>query len=174
VERFFKVTAESPLYHDYMAYIRNAHEVNELVKAFMDKHGIETSLYIPYNEKLYIQPTKADTEKFDAMLCKPETGNVRAFKKNSLVGKDWITSLKERNLKILHKPFVPLYFPHRGGGHYQTRLFQIDGVVYCSIAGGFRQLDTPKGMVKIKASEFFRIIEEHEEKSQKTGGEANV
>ena len=45
MERFFKVTAESPLYHDYMAYIRNAHEVNELVKAFMDKHGIETSLY---------------------------------------------------------------------------------------------------------------------------------
>jgi hypothetical protein len=172
MEKYFIVTEESSLYGDFMAYKENLRMVNELVKKFMEKHGIETSYYSPTTEKLYIQPTENDIQKFDSVLAKPVEGGLRAFKKNSLIGKDWCNRLKEANLKVLHKPFVPFYFRRALGGYYQTRLFEIDGTVYCSINANYTHLEATKGMVEMKASEFFRIIEDYESRNQ--GGKEDV
>lgn len=162
MEKYFKVTEEASLNRDYWSYVKNAKEVNELVKAFMAKHHIETNYYAPTDEKLYIQPTDADEKKFDSVLSQPIENGLRAFKKNSAIGKDWVKSLNEKGLKVLHRPFVPMYF-HGVYGHLRSRLFDINGTVYCSIEGEFSQLDTPKGFEEMKASEFFKIIEDSEE-----------
>jgi len=168
MEKYYIVTEESSLHHDYMSFLENGKKVNELVKAFMKKHQIETRFYAPSDEKLYIQPSEIDVQKFNSILTKPLENGLRAFKKNSTIGKDWINTLKENNIKVSHKPFVPMYFTGVYG-HLRTRLFQIEGTVYCSIEGEFRHLDTPKGMEEIKASEFFKIIEDNEEKNDKAG-----
>lgn len=161
-EKFYKVTEKSHLYHHFWEYVENRKQVNELVKDFMKKHGIEAEGYAPLSDRLYIQPTKADVEKFDSVLNKPVEQGLRTFKKNSTIGKDWVNTLAEKELKVLRKPFVPMYFRNAFGQTF-SRLFEAGGTVYCSLKSEFGEWETPAGMEEIKASEFYRIIEEYAE-----------
>ncbi|WFR64172.1 hypothetical protein P9222_08345 [Paenibacillus amylolyticus] len=59
---------------------------------------------------------------------------------------------------MLRKPYVPFYFRGFGGGRIRSRLFEIDGTVYCSLDPF--EGDPPEGFVEMKASEFFKVIED--------------
>lgn len=163
-EKYFIVTEGSPLYKAFKEYQENLELVNEHVKKFMKKHGIKTSEYSASNETFYIVPVREDKEKFENSLGKELGNGLRPFKKNSKIGKDWVNSLKSKNLKVIRKPMVALYFETCAGRHW-SRLFELNGVVYCTFALENGNPNVPKGMIEIKASEFFKIIEEAETKS---------
>jgi len=166
MEKYFKVTKDSSLCNDYWSFVKNKKVINELVIEFIKKHHIETHSYGTSNDKFYIQPTNVDIQNFDSVLNKPIENGLRSFKKNSVIGKDWLKSLNEKGLTVKRKPMVPMYFDNIYG-HFHSRLFDTDGIVYCSIEGEFSELDTPKGFEEMKASEFFKIVEEIEKKEGK-------
>lgn len=161
MEKFFIVTKESSLNKEYLEYQNNVKEVNEYVKKFMEAEGIESKEYSLSENKFYIVPTSNDLEKFNKVLSKPLDNGLRAFKGNSKISKAWERYLESNKFKILHKPYVGVYF--RGFGTCKYRLFNIGDVLYCSFECDY-DFSSPTGFIEIKASEFYRAIEEHNEK----------
>lgn len=164
MEKFFIVTEASQLHKEYFEYKENRKTVHDFVNEFTNKYGIESAEYYPSNECLMIVPTKADIKKFGNMLKKEVSNGLRPFKVNSSINKDWVNLLKERGLTIKHRPMLGLYFVEIYGKH-SSRLFDINGILYCSFENSYDKLDTPEGFTEIKASEFYKIIEEYENKA---------
>lgn len=162
MEKFFIITEESEVHKDYFEYRENVKIINEHFKKFTDQYNITSHQYFVNNEIIYIVPNAEDLEKFNSLL-KQDIGNgLRPFKKNSTIGKAWVKSLKDNNLKVLRKPDTMWYFKEFHGGKFSTRLFDIDGVIYSSFRCESDSLDCPKGFKEIKASEFYKIIEDNE------------
>lgn len=163
MEKYFIVTKDASLHDDYFAYKNNDRDISVIAKEFMEQYGIEAKQYARSSGSFYISATQNDYEKFKPMFKKDKINGLYEFKKNSEIGKAWIELLKSKDLKVLHKPFIAFEFSKFNGGKYSTRLFDIDGVVYLSFDCGY-EVDTPDGFKEIKASEFFKIIEDYEEK----------
>lgn len=159
MEKYYIVTEKSSLHKSWFDYKANVGVVNELVKGFIAENGIEASEYYVSDTEIYIVPSEKDVEMFGNSLGATLDNGLRKFKKNSKICKAWVAALNIAKLKVLRKPMVILYF--RGiGGKYRSRIFDQNGVLYCSIdpADGKEN----EGLVEIKASEFFKIIEESE------------
>lgn len=163
MERFYKIRKGSEFYKEYFDYLENTVNVNEVVKEFMATNNIDTSEYYPCTNVLYIVPTAKDVEKFDMVLSKEIGNNLRPFKKTSKINKAWVELLKSKNLKVLEKP--NLCFIFNVCGKYSTRLFHIEDELYCSMKTHYA-FESPEieGFIEIKASEFFKIIEDEESK----------
>lgn len=161
MEKFFIVTEESSLNNEYWDYQKNSKDVNEHVKKFMELKEIEAHEYYASEKKFYIVPTNSDLEKFDKILSKPLDNGLRAFKGNSKIAKEWQKYLESNEVKILHKPFVGAYF--RGLGSCRCRLFHIKNILYCNYQCDY-DFTSPTGFTEIKASEFHKAIEEHNQK----------
>lgn len=158
MEKFYIVTEKSPVYKQFKDYRENRKLVNDHYGSFKENHGIEATEYNVDNESIYIVPTNNDIVKFEKVLKQPLSNGLMGFKKNSKVGKDWVSSLKETGLKILHRPMLGFVF--RVHGTHRTRLFEHKGWVYCSCDCDCGDWETPEGMQEIKASEFYKVIEE--------------
>ena len=165
MEKFFIVTEESRLNNEYWEYQKNIKDVNEHVKKFMELHEIEAQEYYASQDKFYIVPTSKDLEKFNKNLSKPLENELRAFKGNSLIAKEWKRYLESNNVTILYKPYVGTYF--RGFGRHKYRLFHIDDILYCTYECDY-DFSSPSGFAEIKASEFYKAVEEHNEKIRKS------
>ena len=159
MEKFYIVTPETELYDEYIRYKENIPVVNEIVKTILTKYGIETHLYAAANEYLCIQPTENDKVNFVNQLKTQIDLDLYPFKKNSVIGKEWINTLKENNIKVLHKPLIQFYF--KACGKARFRLFHIDDVIYASYETN-GEFDNPNGFHEIKASEFYKATEDVE------------
>lgn len=162
MEKYFIVTEQSPLHKDYFDWMNNTQQIHVLVSPFLTTNNIEANLYGFYGDNLCIVPTDNDLVKFKNVLGKDLGNTLRPFKSNSKIQKSWEKMLKENNIEKKSKPYTPMYFD-RCFGKMSSRLFDIDNVVYCS----FKQevdFGIPEGMVEIKASKFWEIIENEEEK----------
>jgi hypothetical protein len=162
MEKFFIITEESPLHKDYFDWVDTLQQTHVLVKPFLEANSVEATLYGFYGDDLCIVPTENDLNKFKNILSKEIRDGLRSFKGNSKIQKAWTNLLKEKNIERKSKPYAPMYFSHCCG-KMNSRLFDIDNVVYCS----FKQVDnfdTPEGMIEIKASKFWEIIENEEER----------
>lgn len=160
MEHYFKVTEASSLNREFMAYRENAKAIRELVKDFKATFAIESDVYWATDEALFIVPTKKDLSSRGSVYCAPIEDGLRKFKINSRIGKAWVKTLKDAGLKVLRKPYVPFYFRGFGGGRVRSRLFEIDGTVYCSMDPF--EGEAPKGLIEMKASDFFKVIEDHD------------
>ncbi|MNP18938.1 hypothetical protein D3C76_1114440 [compost metagenome] len=159
MERYFIVTEENRLHKDWFDYKENSTRVCEIFKDFKQTVGIEAHGYYVSDDSIYIVPTENDLQAFKSILGAPNNEGLRKFRASSKISKAWVQMLKDAGLKVLRKPMVLLYF-RSFGGRYRSRLFDKNGVVYCSIdpAGD----ETPKGFIEMKASEFYKIIEDAE------------
>ena len=162
MERYFKVT-NSVVGREYMKHKENSRLVNELYKKFKEENGIEAKDYCPRNTWLGIVPTENDKEKFKTSLCKKEYSNgLISFKKNSKINKSWVNKLIENNIEITNSSdiiFLSFYIL----GRYSSRLFDVDKEIYLSLDGDeyyIKNLKLLDGMIEMKASEFFKIIED--------------
>ena len=165
-EKFFIVTSESKLNKEYFDHQENRKQVIATTKQFYVEQGIESDTeFCPYNNVLYVIPSKADKEKFANQFCKySDNYGLMRIKENSKLGKAWVNILHSKSLTIMRSPSPQFYFNSMsGGGNY--RLFDIDGVLYCSYQNP-KEFDTPKGFAEIKASEFFKIAEDYEAKQK--------
>lgn len=160
VERYFTIKSDAPISIDLFAYLDNRAKVNEAMRKLSDAEGIEGSEYYPGTDVLGIVPTENDAKNFASQLRKEvHEGGIRLFKKRSDIGKKWAAIASEVHPQS--KPRMWVYYSFLLGGANRTRLFAIDGVVYCSIEGSITY-EKPEEFTEMKASEFFRVIEDYE------------
>ncbi len=135
-------------------------DVNEIVKDFMINNEIETHEYaIGMRENYFaIVPTQKDYDMFNQQMKKDSRVNtLSSFKKNSTIFKDLFKILEDKDMKVLHKPFIQFAFPCCGRS--RSRIFEHNGVVYASYEHE-TDFENPKGFQEIKASEFYKVVED--------------
>lgn len=159
MDKFYTVNEGSSLYNDYWAWRNSMASNKKIVDDFFKEFGIEADLYCPTAGVIGIVPTDNDKVKFAKQLCSKESNEgLRFFKKNSAINKEWIKRAVE--LKNLHKP-SPAWL-NKYMGRSSSRLFDYNGVVYCSISAS--KIEVPiNTFTEIKGSEFFKIMEEIED-----------
>lgn len=165
MEQFFIVTERSELHKDYFDWKDNLEQTRLLINEFFSANNIETKLYGFHGDNLCIVPTENDLTIFNNVLGKELGEKQRPFKSNSKIQKLWLKALEEKGLENKRKPYVPMYFSLRGG-KMSSRLFDIDGVLYCSFKNGWdEEVETPLDFKELKASEFWKIVEDYEERN---------
>ncbi len=157
MNKYFEIKPGCTLYQDYFAYKEDWSKVVKAFEKVCERFGIESrSLHIN-KDKFWIEPTEADSEKFSGMMKKTNFGE---FKKNSEPNKMWCDLVKD--IDHFKKPKLIFYFNLLGHRWWKERLFHIGEKLYCSIKSDEEVL-TPNFAIEMKASEFFKIIEDHEE-----------
>lgn len=158
MERYFEITKNSKHYQGHFDYLTHRKEAIEATSKFMEEYDIPGSIFMIWGDHLWIPETNAFVEKFGEQLRNVRYKNCRSFKKNSPIGK----AFTKADISMPLKPFVPFFFDDCCG-EFNTRLFDYENRVYCSIAApnlSLLKLETPVGFVEMKGSEFFKIIEE--------------
>ena len=158
MEKFFTIKKDSVFYEAYVQYEKDVKANAEAFKKFSEEHGIEATLYVPSNSFVMIIPTKNDLKKFEGMFITKEFGDgLRKFKKNCKITKDWVEVAK-----TIPKPKKPDYFSYgmRFNGRFSSRCFMIGDVLYGSAES--KTVELLDFMEEIKASEFYKAIEDSE------------
>lgn len=159
-DKYFRIKKDCPLYEDYFAHESDKKKIASAFTEVREKYGIETHGFYPSKEYFRIVPTSNDNKEFSDYLKKTNYGE---FKKNSEISKAWIDLAKD--IEHMEKPRLIFYF-NLLGYHWKERLFDIDGVLYCSIESD-REVSTPDFAEEMKASEFYKIVEDCEERNKK-------
>lgn len=160
MEKFFTIKKDSAFYEAYVQYEKDVKANAEAFKKFSEEHGIEATLYVPSNSFVMIIPTKNDLKNFEGMFTKNKLNNengLRRFKANCRITKDWVEVAK-----TIPKPNKPDYFSYgmRFNGRFSSRCFMLDDVLYGSAES--ETVELLDFMEEIKASEFYKAIEDSE------------
>lgn len=167
MERFFIVKNEDliELLKEYESMRR---KVDEAFKAFKKEVGIETVKYYQSTDVLKIVPTENDLDKFSSMMKVDRM----TFRQNSAINKAWVKICMEKGLKTPRKPNWELSDLINDNIYkFRSRLFSLNDKVYGSFECDFNFYLPDEHFIELKASEFYRIIEE--ENSKETEGESN-
>ena len=157
MEKYFRIPKENRFYEMYVEYKDMATRINDAMVKFFKKNEITTHEYYPFTECLHICPTEQDEEKFGKYFKKDTYGK---FKKTSPLGKAWVQNCKELGLKYISRPSLAFEFGIYGRS--RQRLCMIDDALYGSIETDY-DFKSPEELQEIKASEFFKVIEDYEE-----------
>ena len=160
MEKYFIVTEESSLHKEHKEYSEFFTKMHKVAVHFMKKHEIEAREFYYMRDCFAIVPSDNDEINFNNILKKSTKNGLRFFRQNSKVNKDWVKTVEDSGIEWKHRPWVPMYFDQRSG-RTSARLFDINDAVYCSLQQK-AEINTPKGFIEIKASEFFKIIEDYE------------
>ena len=156
MERCMEIRKDCQLYKDYFEWVGNWDAIKKLFNGIKEKYGIEATGFYPFKDVFKIVPTENDNKKFVSILKKTSYGE---FKKNTEISKEWVSGVKE--IGRIKKPELFDYFDLLGH-KWKERLFHIGDKLYCSIASD-GEVSVPKFALEMKASEFYKIIEESEE-----------
>lgn len=154
-ENYFEITKESSHYDEWFDYLRDEEQQRADIREFSKKHNINVQVYSVWNDSLWVKPEL--NEHLSSQFAKAQTQGMARFKFTSPIGK----AFKQAGIKETRKPFVPWFFK----GHYgksQFREFDCDGKVYCQFNTEYETDEVPKSFVRIKASEFYKAIEQKE------------
>lgn len=156
MNKYFEINKGCALYDEYFAHEESEKKISKAVLDICEKFGIETRQFYIYKDRFVICPTESDMQKFENMMKKTSYGE---FKKNIEISKYWIESVKD----IEHFD-NPLLFSYFGlfGHRWRERLFHIGEHLYCSIESD-GEVSTPNFVTEMKASEFYKIVEDYEE-----------
>lgn len=174
IERYFIVSPESRLAKDFWAYVEDFDKIKVAFNDLRKHFEIETDKFYPRSNKcLYIWPTENDIAKYEKQMTKPTQNGGRSFKQKSAIQKYWTALTKFHGTNVIDKPFAPMYVDRGCFGKMSSRLFAIDDVVYCSISLEHDDIEVPKDWIEIKASQFFKVIEDYEERMSKNNETTN-
>lgn len=159
MEQYFEITSQSSRYKEYFDYLEADEACRKAVKKFIEENNIHTEHYAVFGGALWIDNNQENREKYGNQLKKDGDDGLAAFKKTSKIGRAW-TGL---GIKEVHKPHVSFFFVDPSYSS-RTRLFHVGEKLYCSIDCMNRstKVKTPQGFIEMKASEFFKIIEDVE------------
>lgn len=155
--KYFVVNEDSGLHADYFAWKGNHKKILDAIEKVREEFGIETKQFYLDQKRLHIHPSENDSKKFKDMMKKGGWGE---FKKNSEPSKMWVELVKD--ILQFKKPQLFYYFDMLGH-RWRERLFDIDGKLYGSIESD-QEVKMPDFVTEIKASEFYKIIEDYEER----------
>lgn len=160
MEQYFEITKDSNHYQEYIDFQSKRKSAIKAIDSFSEAHGINSNGFMIWDGYFWVAATDDVVKKFSNQLRNIRYKGCCAFKKNSSIGK----AFAESGITMPSKPFVPFFFPDCPGyGDFSTRLFEYSDRVYCSIAEPtLSALKSPTGFIEMKASEFFKIIEEAE------------
>lgn len=158
-ENYFEITKESPHYAEWFDYLKADAEQRATMKSFAKEHGININTYLIWHDKLWVIPE--ENESLASQFGKEREQGVAPFKKTSVIGK----AFAKMNIERAQKPFVPWFFSDEYG-RTQSREFDYNGRVYCQFNSEYELTETPKGFIRIKASEFFKVLEALEDKNE--------
>lgn len=158
MEKYFEIDKSHRIYSEYFEWLEDKDKVMNLYKEFAEMLGIEATEFIPRKDVLGIVLKGEDNKKFGKYLRVPED-RIRYFKKNSSYANDWARLVRERELKILRKPNIAWYI--NAYWKASTRLFDVNGKLYGSFECE-RVFELPDEFTEMKASEFYKIIEDLE------------
>ncbi len=134
-------------------------KINDAFKEFAKDNGIEANKYVQSVDKLMIIPTDKDYTTFKDML---RTDRM-TFKKNSDMSKKWVELCKKKGLRTPVKPVWELHGLIAWNiWKFRSNLFQLDDKVYGTFETDEDFSLPDEHFIELKASEFFKIIEEHE------------
>ena len=158
MKRYFILKNEK-LIEQQKEYENMKKKINDVFMEFVKEHGIETSKYYQFTSQLRIVPTENDIQKFRNQL---KVDN-ETFKKNSAINKEWMELCKANGLETPRQPLWELSDLIPGCIYrFRSSLFSLNDEVY----GTFEQdqdFNLPeKDFKELKASEFYKIIEEYE------------
>ena len=155
MDKYFEIKPDCGLYKEYFAHEKAKEKIVDAFNTVREKYGIETKTFCQYKDRFWIKPTENDLERFSGMMKKD---NVGEFRKNSVISKMWVESVKG----IVHfdRPELLFYFPLIGY-RWKERLFHVGEKLYCSIESD-AEFPTPDFAIDMKASEFYKIIEDEE------------
>lgn len=159
MEKYFIVKEDCSLYKDYFNHKKSEKEIYSAYKRVCEEFGIESNQFFLSKNSFSIIPTDKDKEKFNSVLKKTNYGE---FKKNSAPSKMWISLVKD--IHNFDKPRLIYYFELLGHT-WRERLFDKENVLYCSVESD-RDIKTPNFVTEIKASEFYKVIEDLESEEQ--------
>ena len=157
MDKYFKVNEGSQLHTDYFLWKEGQKKIKEAVKAVCKTFGIETKEFYMTQDRFSIVPTENDFKKYASVMKKSSYGE---FKKTSAVSRMWVERVKD--IEYFHKPRLFGYI-HFNAYQWSENLFDIDGVLY-GLLKDVNEVNLPDFVVEIKASEFYKIIEDYEEK----------
>lgn len=159
MDKYLEIKLDCALYKEYFAHEEDKPKIASAFNTVCEKFGIETKEFYIKKDRFWIVPTESDREKFAGTMKKTNDGE---FKKNSDVSKMWVDLVKD--IEYFEKPKLFYYFDLLGH-RWKERLFHIGDKLYCSIESD-GEVSTPDFAIEIKASEFYRIIEEEESKEK--------
>ena len=164
MERCFIIEEIATLHKEYFDYVKLRNENNETIKKFVDEHitqGKKDFLFYD-GSNFCITLSDEEYERFKNQVkvgySTTEKGRMYEFKKNSALGKAW-TAL---NLKPARKPMPIMEFISIFDA--RTRLFDYEGVLYCSMDSHQITKDTkaPSDWCEISKSDFYAVIDKIE------------
>lgn len=162
MDKYFEIKPDCELYRDYFAYKEDEPKIVAAFKSVCEKFGIESEGFYMKKDRLWVEPTLKDNENFSGMMKKTNYGE---FKRNSAPSKMWVELVK--NIEHFEKPRVMFYF-HMTCYRWKERLFHIGDRLYCSIESN-GEVSVPEFAVEMKASEFYKVIEDAESEGENDG-----
>lgn len=163
-ERFFIVTEQCPMYKQYFDRKEYDRQTAKLFNKFAAEEGIEAKLFVPGETRLGIVPTTLDETRFgDELTKKAEESGLRFFKLKSETNKAWVEAVRANDIHYVVGPQPSWSLGIYGKGSF--RLFDHNGTLYFSYEcdGNFPERE---GLIPIKGSEFWKVMEEIEEKQE--------
>ena len=170
MKRFFIVKNET-LIKQVKDFESMRNKVNDAFIEFAKEHDIKTRKFYRFTDKLRIIPTRNDLQKFNDQLRVDK----QTFKKNSTMGKSWVKVCKENELKTVTPPsWECANLADEDIYKFRCSLFSLGDKVY-----GTLEVDEPFNLseehfVELKASEFYKTIEEYEEKEGEQNGNDSI
>lgn len=159
MDKYFEIKPDSELYKDYFAHERAGEKIKAAFNKVKEKFGIDTTVFFLHKDRFQIAATDKDMEKFSSMMKK---GNAGEFKKNSTPSKMWVELVKD--ITHFERPRLFYYFPALGH-RWKERLFHVGDKLYCSIESD-GEVSVPDFVVEMKASEFYKVIEDAESEGE--------
>ena len=156
MDKYFEIKPDCALYKDYFAHENVKEQIINAYKVVCEKFGIETNKFYMVKDYFRIVPTENDLKKFERVMKKTNYGE---FKKGSAPSKMWKELVG--SIENFNKPKLFYYFDSLGH-RWKERVFHVGNKVYCSIESD-GEVSTPTFAYEMKASEFYRVIEGHEE-----------
>lgn len=158
---YYEITKENSIFADYFQYLDDDEKMRAGIKSFKEEYGIIADAYIYTNGQLWVKPE--ENEQYADQFCKTSHCGYSPFKKNSPVGKAFTAA----GIKKAVKPFLPWCFKN-SCGRSQVRLFDYKDKLYAQYSPEFEVAEIPKGFIPMKASDFYKIIEEMEQNDGRT------
>lgn len=159
MDKYMEIKSGCKLYDDYFDWVNNHEKIKQLWKSIKEKYGLEATAFYPFTDRFKIEPTENDEIKFGSMLKKTSYGE---FKKNTEISKEWVSGVKE--IGRIRKPQLIYYFSLLGH-RWKESLFHIGEKLYCSIESD-GEVSVPFFAVEMKASEFYKIVEDAEDNKE--------
>jgi len=157
MKRYFDITGS-----EYGTAVANFFEYDKKMDVIAEKFrtiiNVKAKNYGHLDHRFYIEPTPNDLAMYECSLCKPCSNGLRAFKKNSMVGRAFIKLLKESKLTYEHfQPPVAMYIDDllAHGEKHSSRIIYRNGRYYLSVTGTTNTVIKQEyGLTEITASEF--------------------